>query len=69
MCRDQFLSFSRTRSVLGKGQNSAEKSKVILLENSNKNQPEVKDSPFQMARIMFTNQRMTKQQALMQVQE
>lgn len=56
MCRDQFLSFSKTRSVLGNGQNSVEKPKVILLETSNKNQPEGKDSPFQMVRIMFTYQ-------------
>lgn len=65
--RDQFLSFSKATSVLGNGQNSVQKLRVILLETSNKNQPKFKDSPFQMVRNLFTHQWMTKQQALMQV--
>lgn len=56
MCRDQFLGFSKTRQVLGSGQNSIQKLKVILPETSNKNQPEFKDSPFRKVRIMCTSQ-------------
>lgn len=56
MCRDQFLGFSKTRQVLGSRQNSVQKLKVILLEISNKNQAEFKDSPFQRVRIMSTSQ-------------
>lgn len=58
-----FWGFSKTKLVLGNRQNSVQKLKVILLETNNKNQLEWKDSPFQMVRMMFTNQWTTKQQA------